>query len=219
MLTIEGLTVKIQNLTILRDISITVPNGKIISLVGRNGAGKTTTIRSVLGLIKASSGSIKLDEIDLCATPVHKRVIQGISYMPEDRRIIPTITVEENILLPAWAGKFEDTKKRLAEVYEQLPEVKEMARRTGAQLSGGQQKLVALARAMFASRTLMLLDEPFEGVAPALVDRMWGTIRDYQKEMPILVSTSEYGQVEEWADEAYVIERGEITGVRGGEIK
>jgi branched-chain amino acid transport system ATP-binding protein len=216
MLQIEGLSVKIQNLTILRDVSIAVPKGKIVSLVGRNGAGKTTTMRSVLGLTKINSGTIKLNDIDLCSTPVHNRVNQGIGYMPEDRRIIPPITVEENIIMSTWSGKHDNIEERLAKVYEQLPEVKAFSKRTGAQLSGGQQKLVALARAMFTARTLLLLDEPFEGVAPALVDRMWSTIRDYMEDLPILVSTSEYTEVEQWSDKAYVIDRGEIIEAKEG---
>ncbi|MEW6424789.1 MAG: ATP-binding cassette domain-containing protein [Bacillota bacterium] len=211
MLQIKNLRVIIQNLTILRDISFSVPEGSIVALVGRNGAGKTTTLRSIMGLTKAASGSIKLNETDLLRIPTHRRVLQGIGYMPEDRRIISAITAEENILLPTWTARFGDVKERLARIYELMPEVQALANRSGSQLSGGQQKLVALARAMMAGRRVLLVDEPFEGVAPALVERMCEVIRSFQKNsISILIASSEYQQVERWADDVYVIERGAI---------
>lgn len=211
MLQIKNLRVIIQNLTILRDISFSVPEGSIVALVGRNGAGKTTTLRSIMGLVKTASGSIELNGTNLILVPTHQRVLQGVGYMSEDRRLISALTVEENILLPTWTAQFGDTNERLSRIYELMPEVKAMASRPGSQLSGGQQKLVALARAMMAGRRVLLVDEPFEGVAPALVERMCDVLRSFQENnLSVLIASSEYQQVERWADDVYVIERGAI---------
>ena len=141
-------------------------------LIGRNGAGKTTLMKSIMGLLKQSSGTIAFDGADLLAAKTHARTRLGIGYMPEDRRLIPDLTVEENVLVPAWAAHLADAAARLEKVYRLIPELREFAPRKGSQLSGGQQKLVALGRALMCGTRLLLLDEPFEGVAPALAQRL-----------------------------------------------
>jgi len=211
MLALENVEVRVHRITILRGVSIEVPAGAIVGLVGRNGAGKTTTLRSVIGLIRVTAGTITLDGADLGRTPTHKRVRLGIGYVPEDRRLVPSLTVEQNLLLPALALRRNGSSERLAWIYEHLPEVERFKARRANQLSGGQQKLVALARALMVARRLLLLDEPFEGLAPALADRTAGVIRAAQEEEPelgVVVVDSEYRRVEELAERVYHIERG-----------
>ncbi|MFO7840346.1 MAG: ATP-binding cassette domain-containing protein [Desulfosalsimonadaceae bacterium] len=216
MLEIRELKVSILGVEVLRGVGMTAPRREITALVGRNGAGKTTTIRSVMGLAKIASGNIVLDGEDITGKPVHTRVQQGIGYMPEDRRVIPSSTVEENLLMPTWNTDHGDADTRLSKIYEIIPEIKRLSRRKGLHLSGGEQKLVALGRAMMAGRNLLLLDEPFEGVAPRLVRRIWEVINSFQEELPIVISSSDYAEIEQFAHRAYFIDRGTIVESREG---
>jgi branched-chain amino acid transport system ATP-binding protein len=184
-------------------------------LIGRNGAGKTTLMKSIMGLLKVTSGSISFDGADLVASKTHARTRLGIGYMPEDRRLIPDLTVEENVLVPAWAAHIEDAKARLEKVYKLIPELREFAPRKGLQLSGGQQKLAALGRAMMCGTRLLLLDEPFEGVAPALAHRLVEVVADLKREgMSVILSESDLQHSERMVDQIIVIDRGAITSVK-----
>ncbi|MER3410171.1 MAG: ABC transporter ATP-binding protein [Thermoleophilia bacterium] len=211
MLVLQGVEVRLQRLSILRGVSMEVPTGSIVGLVGRNGAGKTTTLRSVMGLVRVASGTIEVDGIDLRHTPAHHRPRLGIGYVPEDRRLVPSLTVEQNLLLPAQALRQDRMREQLTWIYEQIPEVKHFARRRANQLSGGQQKLVAVARALMVGRRLLLLDEPFEGLAPTLAERVAEVITAVQAEEPdiaVVIADSEYHRVEDLAQRVYHIERG-----------
>jgi branched-chain amino acid transport system ATP-binding protein len=211
MLELQNVHVNIREFVILRGVNLTVPVGQVVGLVGRNGAGKTTTLKSIMGLVAVRSGIIRLDGHDLLQVPAYERARLGIGYVPEDRRLIGTLTVEENILLPAWATGMNDYEERLAEVYHLMPEVQELAGRRAAQLSGGQQKLVALARALMSGRKLLLLDEPFEGLAPALSQRLGEVIHGLQEQgLAILIAESDLKLVSPLAEMIYTIERGEI---------
>src|SRR3981189_1592472 len=171
LLEIDDLIVEIQSLPALRGFSMRVSRGAMVSLVGRNGAGKTTLMRSIMGHLKPAQGSVRFAGADLAAYPRHARAALGIGYMPEDRCLVPQLTVEENILLPLWVAKHLDRKARLDFVYQVIGELAEMRHRKALLLSGGQQKLVALGRALGIGSKSLLLDAPFEGSAPALVDR------------------------------------------------
>jgi branched-chain amino acid transport system ATP-binding protein len=212
MLKISNLNVSIQSVDILRDVSIQVDTASMAGLVGRNGAGKTTLIKSVMGILKPKSGTIEFDGVDLVHTPVNLRNRLGIGYMPEDRRLIPDLTVEENILVPAWANDQIDAQKRLAYVYDLIPELRAFAPRRGQQLSGGQQKLVALGRALMIGTKLLLLDEPFEGVAPALAQRLAEVISRLKDEgMAVIFSESDLQYSEHLVQKVYSIDRGAVT--------
>jgi branched-chain amino acid transport system ATP-binding protein len=212
MLRIEGLDVSIQSVSILRGISMDVPTGKFAGLIGRNGAGKTTLMRSVMGILPARGGTIRFDEVALDRMPAHQRARGGIGYMPEDRRLVPQLSVEENVLIPAWAAGIAEPLVRLAQIYKMIPEVEAFAGRKALQLSGGQQKLVALARALMCGTKLLLLDEPFEGVAPVLAHRLAEVIAGLKFQgVSVILTESDLSHSEEILDMVYTIDRGEVS--------
>jgi branched-chain amino acid transport system ATP-binding protein len=209
MLKIESIHVAIQSVVALRGMSLTVADGTMAGLVGRNGAGKTTLMRTVMGHLAPSLGRITFDGQDLAALPRHARAALGIGYMPEDRGLVPELTVEENILVPVWVNKALAVDERLALVYRVLPELLEMRERRALLLSGGQQKLVALARALAVGTRLLLLDEPFEGVAPALSRRLADVIAGLKgSRIAVLISQSDLNHSRSLLDAEFVIERG-----------
>ena len=211
MLSIKGLSVSIAGADILREVSLDIPPSAMIGLIGRNGAGKTTLMKSVMGLLKASKGEIAFEGKDLRGIPTHGRALLGIGYMPEDRRLIPDLSIEENVLLPAWATHLPDARARLEKVYAFIPEVRQFAERKGLQLSGGQQKLAALGRALICGSKLLLLDEPFEGVAPALAQRLVEVVAELKREgMSVLLSESDLQHSERMVDRVVTIDRGAI---------
>jgi len=212
MLRIEGLDVSIQSVSILRGISMEVPTGKFAGLIGRNGAGKTTLMRSVMGILPARRGTIRFDEVALDRMPAHQRARGGIGYMPEDRRLVPQLSVEENVLIPAWAAGVAEPQARLAQIYKMIPEVEAFASRKALQLSGGQQKLVALARALMCGTKLLLLDEPFEGVAPVLAHRLAEVIAGLKAQgLSVILTESDLSHSEAILDMVYTIDRGEVS--------
>ena len=212
MLKVENLSVSIQSVQILRDVSLALPTGTMAGLIGRNGAGKTTLMKSLMGLLKVGSGTVRFGETDLLALATHERARLGIGYMPEDRRLVPELTAEENALVPAWAARAPDTAARLQKAYVLIPEARELAKRKGSQLSGGQQKLVALARALVCGTKLLLLDEPFEGVAPALAGRLAEVVGDLKKEgVSVILSESDLQHSERMVDRVFEIDRGSVT--------
>lgn len=214
MLKLEQVTAKIADTTILREVDLTVERGTMVGLIGRNGAGKTTSLRTIMGLIKPSSGSITIDGVDMTQLGAFERARSLVGYMPEDRRLVPDLTVEENILAPAWATNVPNVTSRLAWTYELMPEVEAFSNRRALELSGGQQKLVALARAMMSGVHLLLLDEPFEGVAPALSRRLASVLHTLKDEgLTVLLSESDHTHSADLLDAAFQIERGTITPI------
>jgi branched-chain amino acid transport system ATP-binding protein len=212
MLRLEGLDVSIGAVNILRNVNMDLPSGRFTGLIGRNGAGKTTLLRALMGILKPRNGSIHFDAATLDTLPTHARARAGFGYMPEDRRLVPHLTVEENVLMPAWAAGMTDVSARLARVYEMMPEVEAFSARKAVQLSGGQQKLVALARALMCGTKVLLLDEPFEGVAPVLARRLAEVIAGLKQEgMSILLTESDMSHSREMLDALFVIDRGEVS--------
>ncbi|HLN10045.1 MAG TPA: ATP-binding cassette domain-containing protein [Xanthobacteraceae bacterium] len=209
LLEIAGLEVEIQAMPALRSFSMAVPRGLMISLVGRNGAGKTTLLRSVMGHLAPKRGTIRFDGENLAALPRHARAALGIGYMPENRGLVPQLTVEENVSLPLWVSKTLDRKRRLALVYDIIGELAEMRDRKALLLSGGQQKLVALGRALAIGTRCLLLDEPFEGIAPALSERLSDVIAALKEQgLTVLMSQSDMNHSRDLIDVEYAIERG-----------
>jgi len=215
MLRIEGVSAAIAGVQVLRSVSLGLTSGKTTILIGRNGAGKTTTLRAIMGLLPVQGGSVRLDGEEIGTTPAYRRAAQGIGYAPEDRRLVPEFSVEDNIVLPALALSLPaaERTRRLDEVYALLPQLKTMRKRPGGGVSGGQGKMVALGRALMVARTALLLDEPFQGLAPALALDYARTLGDLKRSLPdlaILVTESTPALLDAIADETLQIERGEI---------
>ena len=212
MLRVEGLDVAIGPVGILRNVNLELPSGQFAGLIGRNGAGKTTLMRSIMGILPSRNGSVHFDGATLDALPTHVRARGGMGYMPEDRRLVPDLSVEENVLMPAWATGQPDIQARLAKIYEMIPEVEAFALRKAMLLSGGQQKLVALARALMCGTKLLLLDEPFEGVAPVLARRLAEVIAGLKQQgLSILLTESDLSHSKELLDALFIIDRGEVS--------
>lgn len=211
MLNIEGIDVNIGATPILRSVSIEVPSGTMCGLIGRNGAGKTTLMRAVMGALPLNAGTMEFDGEDLVAAQAHKRAHLGIGFMPEDRRLVPQLTAEENILLPVWSTGAADSAKRLEWIYGLMPEVAEFRARGATELSGGQQKFVAFARALMAGTKLLMLDEPSEGIAPVFAQRMVEIMSSLKEAgESVLVSESNDKHIKNLLDRSFVIERGSI---------
>jgi len=211
ILRLERVRVAIQGADVLRGVSFSVPRGGLVALVGRNGAGKTTTLRSVMGLVALAEGRISADGNDLAHVPAFRRAQLGIGYLPEDRRLIGQLTVADNLLLPAWAARHPHALQRLSQVYRMMPDLRVLGDRRAAQLSGGQQKMVALARALMSATKLLLLDEPFEGLSPGLGEKLAGTICEVQQSgVSVLLAESDVKRVG-FVEHTYTIERGEIV--------
>ncbi|MCA6116535.1 ATP-binding cassette domain-containing protein [Bradyrhizobium sp. WSM 1738] len=214
MLRLEGVSVSIGAVAILRSIDLEVSSGEFAGLIGRNGAGKTTLLRTIMGLQARASGRLDFESRELADLPTYRRAGLGIGYMPEDRRLVPGLSAEENILLPAWAADADDAKVQLAHIYNTIPELTTLRARKALQLSGGQQKLVALGRAMMAGRKLLLLDEPFEGVAPVLARRLAEVISGLRKSgLSVIIAESSMTHAHGLLDRVFTIDRGSV-GVR-----
>jgi branched-chain amino acid transport system ATP-binding protein len=209
LLEIDNLVVEIQSMPALRGFSLQIARGAMVGLVGRNGAGKTTLMRSIMGHLRPVRGAIRFEGTDLVTRPRHARAALGIGYMPEDRCLVPQLTVEENILLPLWVADHLDRRARLEFVYEVIRELTEMRDRKALQLSGGQQKLVALGRALAIGTKCLLLDEPFEGIAPALSERLSEVLASLRgKDLTLLMSQSDMNHSRDLIDAEFTIERG-----------
>ena len=220
MLEIKGLTAYYGESEILHNISLSVPDGKIIALVGRNGVGKTTTLKSIMGLVKTPEGSIELSGEELQKKPPYERARCGIGYVPQGRDIFPQMTVDENLRLglEVCGGKKQDP----SELFRLFPIVEKFLPRKGGDLSGGQQQQLAIARALIAHPKLLLLDEPTEGIQPSVIQEIGYAIRTINKEtgLSILLVEQYLDFALELADECYVMDKGQIVlHVAAGEVK
>jgi ABC-type branched-subunit amino acid transport system ATPase component len=221
MLQLDGVSAAIAGAQVLRAVSLQVGVGSRVALIGRNGAGKTSTLRAIMGLLPLTGGSVRLDGRDLAAVPSYARTQLGLGYAPEERRLFPRFTVEENLLLPAEVLHLQsdEVSRRRSVVRAILPELDELRPRRAASLSGGQGKMVALGRALMTGTRLLLLDEPFQGLAPALARHYSDALRrlrDMAPELAILITESNPSLVTNLVDETFIIERGEIAERRTG---
>ncbi len=216
MLKIDKVSASIAGITVLRGIETEFKAGQLLAVVGRNGAGKTTLLRAIMGLLPLSSGTVSIDGQDLLRIPGHRRTEFGIGYAPEDRVMFPTFTVEENLRLPCEVLGLPESEidVRLARVLEVVPQLGEMLPRSGAALSGGQGKMAALGRALMAGTRLVLLDEPFQGLAPVLANQYAEALRRLHHlapELCIVVTESNRSLLRDLPDATLTLERGELV--------
>jgi branched-chain amino acid transport system ATP-binding protein len=206
---------------VLRRVDFALAEGATVALIGRNGAGKTSLLRAIMGFMKVTAGEIVFDGRPILAMPPHERPRLGIGYAPEDRRLFSSFSIEENIRLPAEVMKVPAVEigRRLDAIYRVLPELADLRHRAAAGLSGGQGKMAALARALMVGQRIILLDEPFQGLAPVLAQRYataLRALRDSHPDIALLITESNPSLLRSFAERAYAIERGEVTEVAGG---
>lgn len=198
---------------VLHGVSLEVQEGEVVALLGRNGAGKTTTIKAIMGLVQTHSGEIVYRGRDLTKLPPFRRAQWGLGYVPDDRRIFPELTVRENLLVAHRPGPWN-----LERVYQVLPRLQEIEKRRGGLLSGGEQQMLTIARTLMSNPSVLLLDEPTEGLAPLIVEEIGRLVKELKKDgMPVLIAEQNLRFIQGVADRGYVLETGEVRV--SGELK
>jgi len=209
MLAIEGLNTHYGRSHVLQGVDLAVPDGKICAVLGRNGVGKSTTLRSIMGLVPPSGGRVMLDGSDIAGWPPHRVARAGVAYVPEGRMIFPDLTVVENIRVAERRPAVSWTLPRLLELF---PSLRERARNRGANLSGGEQQMLAIARALVSDPKVLLLDEPSQGLAPLVVRELAGVIKRLcQEGVTILLVEQNMKLAEAVADELHVMVKGRVV--------
>jgi branched-chain amino acid transport system ATP-binding protein len=210
-LKIENLVVNYGSITALKGVNIALKKGEIVAILGANGAGKTTLLRTISGLLQPKSGSIYYKDVDITKIPSHKIVSLGISHSPEGRRVFNVLTVEENLFLGAYTKKRIDNS-RLSWIYELFPRLKERRKQLAGTLSGGEQQMLAIGRALMSNPELLLLDEPSLGLAPLLVKSIFKTIKEISaSNVTVLLVEQNAKAALKLANRGYVLEVGEIV--------
>ena len=211
MLKIENLHVNYGGIQALRGISLEVPDGKIVTLIGANGAGKSTTLRTISGLVKAGSGSIQWNGEELLGKSIDKIVTSGIAMSPEGRRVFPDMTVLENLKIGAYLRK-DDLTEDINWVYDLFPRLKERSWQAGGTLSGGEQQMLAVGRALMSRPKVIMMDEPSLGLAPIIVKGIFDIIKEINKQgVTVLLIEQNANMALKTADIGYVMETGRIT--------
>lgn len=211
MLKVEHLHTYYGESHILQGVDLSVSAAQCVAVLGRNGAGKTTTLRSILGLTPARSGHVVFNGIDITRLPTHRIVKSGIAFVPEDRGIFPTVTVEEHLAIAHGASKHRPRRKPVEYVFEIFPRLAERRRSLGGQLSGGEQQMLAIGRALVAGPDLMILDEPSEGLAPVIIEKLEAVLKDVKASgTPILLVEQNYHLATQLADQVYVLSQGRV---------
>ncbi len=219
MLTVKGLSAWYDRSHVVQGIDFEVKAGEIVTLMGRNGAGKTSTLRAIMGLIDKRAGSVAFDGQEILKQQAHTRWHLGLAYVPEERRIVPGLSVRENLRLGLIAGKERHAEaERIDEIAETFPRLAERMSQDGTSLSGGEQQMLAIARAMMARPRMILLDEPSEGIMPVLVDEMFELFaRMKQRGTTILLVEQNVERALAISDRACILDQGRI--VHAGDAK
>jgi len=211
MLKVEDLHTYYGESHVLQGIDLSVAPAQCVAVLGRNGAGKTTTLRSVLGLTPARRGRVVFNGIDITRLPTHRIVKLGIAFVPEDRGIFPTVTVEEHLAIAYSASKHRPRRQPIEHVFEIFPRLAERRRSLGGQLSGGEQQMLAIGRALVAGPDLMILDEPSEGLAPVIIEKLEAVLKDVKASgIPVLLVEQNYHLATQLVDYVYVLSQGRV---------
>jgi len=216
MLELHAVSVSIARVKVLRAVSASVRSGQVVAVVGRNGAGKTTLLRTIMGLQAIETGTIKLGKEELASVPAHRRAALGVGYAPENRVLFPHFTVAENLRFPCEALGMSsiEIQARQDEVLEIVPELAAMLSRSAAALSGGQGKMAALGRALMVGTRLVMLDEPFQGLAPVLAGQYAQSLRrltTVRPELAVVITESNGDLVRDVQNATLILERGELS--------
>ena len=213
MLKVQALNAWYDRSHVVQDVSFEVNRGEIVTLMGRNGAGKTTTLRALMGLLARRSGSVGFDGRELLDQPAHTRFHAGLAYVPEERRIVPGLTVRENLQLGITAARNRaESARMIDEIAETFPRLKERLGQEATSMSGGEQQMLAIARAMMARPKMILLDEPSEGIMPLLVDEMFHLFaRMKQAGTTILLVEQNVERALRVSDRAYILDQGQVV--------
>jgi branched-chain amino acid transport system ATP-binding protein len=212
MLALQGLRSGYGNIEVLHDVSLSIERGQIVTLIGANGAGKTTLLKTISGLIRPTAGSILFEGRNIARQPAHKIVALGLSQVPEGRAILKRMTVMDNLRMGAFTRRDPQIASDIDNVFRRFPALQERREQMSATLSGGEQQMLAIGRALVARPSLLLLDEPSLGLAPKFITRIFQTLRELKKEYKtILLVEQNARQALQIADRGYVMERGRIV--------
>ncbi len=212
ILKVEDINVYYGSIHAIKGISFHVDEGEVVTLIGANGAGKSTTLNTISGLLRSKTGSVEFLEQSLASVPPHKIVSQGLALVPEGRRIFLQMTVQENLEMGAFTQKGGDLSKDLEMVYDLFPRLKERLKQTAGTLSGGEQQMLAMGRALMSHPKLLMLDEPSMGLAPILVEQIFEIIENLHKAGTTILLVEQNAQAAlSVADRGYVLETGKIV--------
>jgi branched-chain amino acid transport system ATP-binding protein len=210
LLELDNINTAYDDSHVLHDVSLSIDDDEVVALLGRNGAGKTTTLRSIIGIQRPFDGAVRFRGEDITAEETYETADRGVKYVPEERRVFDTLTVEEHIRM-AVDSDYRSLDEERDRVYEIFPELKEVSNAQARNLSGGQQQMLAIARALIGPTELLMLDEPFEGLAPKIIETIQKTILELKQDNTLLLVEQNFPMARVVSDRYYILDHGEVV--------